>query len=69
MNNTNFEASRYAVFLRPPYSLTFSIIGLNIILSTLLSDTLDLSSSLQMRDYASHLYKVSSKIIILCHNI
>jgi hypothetical protein len=53
-------------FLLPP--ITSSVLGQNILLSTLFSDTLNLSSSLNVRDKFSHPYKTRSKIILLNSN-
>jgi uncharacterized membrane protein len=50
-------------FLQPP--VTSSLIGPNILLSTLFSNTLNLCSSLNVRDQVSHPYKTTGKIIIL----
>jgi hypothetical protein len=43
-------------FLHPP--VTPSLIGPNILLSTLFSNTLSLCSSLNVRDHVSHPYRV-----------
>jgi hypothetical protein len=45
-------------FLQPP--ITSSLLGLNILLNTLFSDTLSLCSSLNVRDQVSHPYRTSS---------
>ena len=45
--------------------VTSSLLGPNILLSTLPSNTLSLHSSLNMSDQVSHPYKTTSKIIIL----
>jgi hypothetical protein len=42
-----------------------SLFGPNILLSTLFSNTLSLSSSLNVRDQASHPYRTTGKIIVL----
>jgi len=49
--------------LQPP--ATSSLLGSNILLITLFTNTLDLSPSLSMRDHVSHPYKTKSKIIVL----
>jgi hypothetical protein len=46
-------------------SVTSSLLGLNILLSALFSNTLSLCSSLDVRDQASHPYKTTGKIIVL----
>ena len=51
-------------FLHSP--VTSSLLGPNILLSTLFSNTLSLRSSLIVRDQVSHPYKSTGKIIILC---
>jgi hypothetical protein len=43
----------------------FIMLGPNILLSTLFSDTLNLCSSLNVRDQVSHPYKTTGKIIVL----
>jgi hypothetical protein len=43
-----------------------SLLGPNILLDTMFSDTLNLCSSLDLRDQVSHPYKASSKIVVLC---
>jgi hypothetical protein len=50
-------------FFQPP--VTFSILGPNIPLSTLLSDTLSLCSSLNVRDQVSHPYKTTGNFLAL----
>jgi hypothetical protein len=50
-------------FLQPP--VTSSLFGPNILLSTLFSNTLNLRSSLNVRDQISHPYKTTGKIIVL----
>jgi hypothetical protein len=42
-----------------------SLLGPNILLSTLFSNTLSLCSSLNVRDQVSHPYKTTGKIIVL----
>jgi hypothetical protein len=49
-------------FLQPP--VTSSLLGPNIQLSTLFSDTLNLCSSLDVRDKVSHPYKTTGRIIV-----
>jgi len=51
-------------FLHSP--VTSSLLGPNILLSTLFSDTLSLRSSLNVSDQVSHPYKTRGKIIVLC---
>jgi len=46
-----------------------SLLGPNIFLSTLLSNTLSLSSSLNIKDHVSHLYKTTGKIIVVRFNL
>jgi len=53
---------REAVLYAVPSS---SLLGSNIFLSTLLSNTLTLRSSLNVRDHVSHAYKAIRKIIVL----
>ena len=50
-------------FLHSP--LTLSLLGPNIVLNTLFSDTLSLCSSLSVSDHVSHPYKTAGKIIVL----
>jgi hypothetical protein len=45
--------------------LTWSLIGPNILLSTLFSNTLSLCSSLNVRDQVSHPYRTTGKIVVL----
>jgi hypothetical protein len=47
----------------PP--ITSSLFDLNIYLSTLFSSTLSLCSSLNVRDYVSHPYRTTGKIMVL----
>jgi hypothetical protein len=49
--------------LHPP--ATSSLLGPNILLSILFSNTLNLCSSLSMRDRVSHPYKTTGKIMVL----
>jgi len=46
-------------------SVTSSILGPNIFLSTLFSDTLSLCSSLNVNDQVSYPYKTTGKIIVM----
>jgi hypothetical protein len=50
-------------FLHPP--VTLSLLGRNILLNTLFSDTLSLCSTLSVSNL-SHLHKTVGKIIVLC---
>jgi len=45
---------------------TSSLLGQNILLSTLVSSTLSLRLSLSVNDHVSHPYKTTGKLIILC---
>jgi hypothetical protein len=45
--------------------VTSSLLGPNILLSTLFLDTLSLYSSLSVRDHFSHAYKTTGKITVL----
>jgi len=47
------------------YPVTSSLLGPNILLSTLFSDTLSLHSSINVSDQVSHSYKTTGKIIFL----
>jgi phosphate starvation-inducible membrane PsiE len=49
-------------FLQPP--VTSSLLGRNILLSTLFSNTLNLCSSLYVRDQVPHSYKTTDKITV-----
>ena len=62
-NKTNHLAPRYAVFSFPP--LTSSLLVLNILLNTMLSNTLSFLSSRNVNDQVSHPYKTTGKIIVL----
>jgi hypothetical protein len=57
-------SSSFYTFLHPP--LTLPLLDPNIILSTLLSNTVNLCSSLNVRDQVSHPCKTTGKIIVLC---
>jgi hypothetical protein len=60
--NTNYRTPHCAL---SPASVTSSLLGLNILLSILLSNTLELYSSLNVGDQVSHQYETTSKIILL----
>jgi len=51
-------------FLQSP--VTSSVLGPNILLSTLFSNTLSLHSSLNVKNQVSHPYKTTGEIIVLC---
>ena len=53
----------YVVFSTPP--VTFSLLGPNILFSTLFSNTLSLHSSLNFRYQVSHPNKTTGKILVL----
>jgi hypothetical protein len=55
-------SSSLCSFLQPP--VTSALFGPNILLSTLFSNTLNLCSSLNIRDQVSHSYRTMVKIII-----
>jgi hypothetical protein len=44
--------------------MTSSLLGLDILLNTLFSNTISLCSSLNVRDQVSHPYKTTGKIIV-----
>jgi hypothetical protein len=46
-------------------TITSSLLGPNILLNTLFSNTLSLRSSLNVSDQVSHPYKITGKIIVL----
>jgi len=48
------------------FLITSSLLGPNILLNTLFSNTLSLHSSLNVSDQVSHPYKTTAKIIVLC---
>jgi hypothetical protein len=50
----------------PHSPATSSLLGPNVLLNTLFSNTLSLRSSLIASDQVSHSYKTSGKIIFLC---
>jgi hypothetical protein len=56
-------SSSICSFLQPP--VTSFLFGQNILLSTLFLNTLNLCSSLEVRDQVSHPYKTTGKIIVL----
>jgi len=49
-----------------PVSLTSTLLGPNILLTTLFLDTLSLRSSLSVRDQVSHPYEITGKIMVFC---
>jgi hypothetical protein len=53
----------YSLCSFPHFSVTLSLLGPYILLSTLLSNTLSLRSSLNVRDQILHPYKTTGKII------
>jgi len=57
-------SSSLCAFLHSP--ITSSLLGPNILLNTLFTNTLSLRSSLNMSDQVSHPYKTTGKIIVLC---
>jgi hypothetical protein len=56
-------SSSLCILLYSP--VTSSLLGPNIVLSTLFSNTLSLCSSLSVRDQVSHPYKTTGKITVL----
>ena len=60
--STDHKAPHYAAFSTP---ITLSLIGPNILLSTLLSNTLSLRSSLNMSNQVAYTYTTKGKIIVL----
>ena len=54
------------VMQSPPFPVTSSLLGPNILLNTLFSNTLSFLSSLRVNDQVSHPYKTTSKILVLC---
>jgi hypothetical protein len=60
------KSLRYTLcsFLHSP--VTLSLLGSNILLSTLFSNTLSLHSSLNVSDQVAHPHKTKGKIIVLC---
>jgi hypothetical protein len=66
-NNTGQRVQTVQLLIMQ-FSLTschLSLLGPNILLSTLFSNTLNLCSSLKVRDKVSHPYKTRCKIIVL----
>jgi hypothetical protein len=59
-------SSSLSSFLQPP--VTSSLVGPNILICTLFSNTLNLCSSLYVRDQVSHPYKTTGKIIVLSYD-
>jgi hypothetical protein len=59
---TDHSAPHYVIFSTP---ITSSLLGPNILLNTLFSNTPNLRSSLNMSDQVSHPFKTTSKIIVL----
>ena len=57
-------SSSLCTFLHSP--ITLFLLGPNILLNTIFSNTLSLRSSLNMSDQVSHPYKTTGKIIVLC---
>ena len=49
----------------PPFPVTSSLLGPNILLNTIFSNTLSFLSSLAVSDQASHPYKTAGKIIVI----
>ena len=49
----------------PPFPLTSSLLGPNILLDTMFSNTLSFLSSRNVNDQVSHPYKTTSKVIVL----
>ena len=47
-------------------AVTLSLLGPNILLNTLFSNTLSLRSSLNVSDQVSRLYKTTGKVMVLC---
>jgi hypothetical protein len=56
-------SSSLCSYLQSP--VTSSFLGLNILLSTLFSNTFSLCSSLKVRDQVSHPYRTTGKIIVV----
>ena len=57
-------SSSICSFLHSPF--TSSLLGPNILLCTLFSNTLSLRSSLNVRDQVSHPYKTTGRVLDLC---
>ena len=63
VGSTNHLAPRYAISSIPP--VTSSLLGPNILLNTMFSNTLSFISSRNVSDQVSHPYKTTGKIIVL----
>ena len=63
VRSTNHLAPRYAVSSIPP--VTSSLLGSNILLNTIFSNTLSFLSSLNISDQVSHPHKTTGKITVL----
>jgi len=61
------QVTHYVVFFPLPF--ISSLLGPNILLNILCSNTLSLRTSLNVSDQVSHPYKTTGKIIVLCLNI
>ena len=64
VRSTDHSSPYYVVFLHSP--VTSSLLGPNILLTTLFSNTLSLRSSFNMSHQVSHPYKTRGKILVLC---
>ena len=62
-SSTDHLAPRYAISSSAP--VTLSLLGPNILLNTIFSNTLSFHSSLNVSDQVSHPYKTTGKIIVL----
>ena len=60
VSSTDYKAHHYVVF-----SVTSSLLSINILLNPLFSNTLGLRSSLNVSDQVSHPYKITGRIIVL----
>jgi hypothetical protein len=56
---------KFLIVQLPPFSFTSSLVGPNILLRTLFSNTLSLYSSLSVRDQVSHPYKTTGRIMVV----
>jgi hypothetical protein len=63
VSSADHKDPHYVVFLHSP--VTLSLLGPNIILNTLFSNTITLHSFLSVREHVSHPYKIIRKIIVL----
>ena len=63
VRSTDYSAPHYVIFFYSP--VTSSLLGPNILLNTLFSNTLSLRSSFNVSDQVSHPYKTTGKIIVL----